>query len=75
MRAQNLQSQNVFKAKYDEVYPCCFFDHNFGLSEDESIDEDDGICSLGKSRIDRKVVLSMGQRGGARLNFMQERFF
>ena len=34
-----------------------------GLSEDESIDEDDNvICShLGKSRINRKAVLSKGR--------------
>ena len=46
-----------------EVFYFYFFYNNFGLFEDENIDEDDDdiCCYLGKSRIDRKALLLMGR--------------
>ena len=56
-----LEGKMTSKLRMDKVFSL-IYDNNFGLSEDESIDEDDdAICSyFGKSRIDGKAVLSMG---------------
>ena len=53
-------SKMFSKLSLDQVFSR-IFDKDFGLSEVESINEDDeGMC-FGKSKIDRKAILSMGR--------------
>ena len=63
------------KLSLDKVFFSCIFDDNFGLSEDESFNEDgDDICScLEKSRIDYNAVFLMSNE--VTPNFWQMCFY
>ena len=59
----------------DQVF-CRIFDDNFGLSENESIDEDDnGICSTWEEQNQSQSRTFDEQGGGTQLTFWQERLY